>query len=133
MRWYLYQKTNEPAQNLHLKVYGKSQPATLSHILPILENFGLNVISSQSYELENLDLWMQAYALQLKHSADAANIDMGVVAKQVEEGLGLIWQGAIENDSLNQLILTTPLDAYEVVILRALSHYMLQAKAPVSL
>ncbi|WP_368859567.1 hypothetical protein, partial [Georgenia satyanarayanai] len=36
-------------------MYGKSQPATLSHILPILENFGLNVISSQSYELENLD------------------------------------------------------------------------------
>lgn len=133
MRWYLYQKTNEPAQNLHLKVYGKSQPATLSHILPILENFGLNVISSQSYELENLDLWMQAYALQLKHSTDAANLDMAVVAKQVEEGLGLIWQGAIENDSLNELILTTPLDAHEVVLLRALSHYMLQAKAPFSL
>lgn len=129
--WYLYQTKGETAQDLHLKVYGNATPATLSHILPILENFGLNVISSQTYELESLDLWMQAYAMQLRQSDSP--IDMAVVAKQVEQALGLIWQGVIENDPLNELVLTTPLDGYEVTILRALSHYMRQAKAPFSL
>lgn len=133
LTWYLYQSKGESAYDLHLKVYGTQSPATLSHILPILENFGLNVISSQTYELENLSLWMQSYALRLRHTGDIERIDMAVVGKQVEEGLGLIWHGAIENDSLNELILTTPLDAYEVAILRALSHYMRQAKAPFSL
>lgn len=128
--WYLYQSKGETAQDLHLKVYGNGSPATLSHILPILENFGLNVISSQTYELDSQDLWMQAYAMQLRQSS---HIDMSIVAKQVEEALALIWQGLVENDSLNELILTTPLDVHEVTVLRALSHYMRQAKAPFSL
>lgn len=133
LNWYLYQSKGESAHDLHLKVYGKNQPATLSHILPILENFGLNVISSQTYELEDLGLWLQSYVLQLRGTTDDNRIDMAIVGKQVEEALSLIWHGDIENDSLNELILTTPLDAHEVVILRALSHYMLQAKAPFSL
>lgn len=128
--WYLYQKTHEPAQNLHLKVYGRDMPATLSHILPILENFGLDVLNSQTYEVDSHGLWLQEYHLTLRQDV---TIDMAVVAKQVEDALALIWQGLTENDNLNELILTTPLDAHEVTVLRALSHYMLQAKAPFSL
>ena len=128
--WHLYQKANEPSQNLHLKVYGKNSPATLSHILPILENFGWNILNSQTYEFDEHALWLQEYHLSLRQDA---NIDIAVVDSQVEEALDLIWQGTIENDNLNELIVTTPLNAFEVVVLRALSHYMLQAKAPFSL
>lgn len=130
LNWYLYQVKGESRQSLHLKVYGQHTPATLSHILPILENFGLAVITAQTYEFEPLDVWLQEYELTLCHASD---LDMAVVGKQVEQALALIWQGDIENDKLNELVLTTPLDAYEVAILRALSHYMRQANAPFSL
>lgn len=130
LSWRLYQKTNESSQNLHLKVYGKNSPATLSHILPILENFGWDILNSQTYEFNEHELWLQEYHLSLRQDT---NIDMAVVGNQVEEALDLIWQGVIENDHLNELIVTTPLNAFEVAILRALSHYMLQAKAPFSL
>ena len=130
LSWHLYQKSNESPQSLHLKVYGKSSPATLSHILPILENFGWDVINAQTYEFAQHGLWLQAYHLVMREHAD---IDMSVVGKQVEQALDLMWQGALENDRLNELIVTTALNGLEVSVLRALSHYMLQAKAPFSL
>lgn len=129
LNWYLYQTTGESAERLHLKVYGQGNVATLSHILPILENFGLDVLSAQTYEFEPLGVWLQEYELSLRH---AGHIDMAIVGKQVEQALALFWQNTIENDSLNALVLLTPLDAYEVAILRALTHYMRQAKAPFS-
>ena len=128
--WSLYQDKDESQQDLHLKIYGNHTPATLSRILPILENFGLEVIGSQSYEFGVSQLWLQAYHLRLRQPSQ---LNMAVVATQVEDALDLIWQGAIENDGLNELVLVTPLDAHEVAVLRALSHYMLQAKAPFSL
>lgn len=139
LTWHLYQTTGETDQQLHLKVYGKGEPATLSKILPVLENFGLDVITAQTYEFsphsvannETSDYpWLQEYSLTLRHHSE---LDMAVVGKQVEEALALIWQGDVENDTLNELVLITPLDVHEVAILRALSHYMRQVKVPFSL
>lgn len=138
--WYLYQITGETDQQLHLKVYGKGEPATLSKILPVLENFGLDVITAQTYEFSphlgsnttktSHEPWLQEYSLTLCHHS---MLEMTVVGKQVEAALALIWQGKVENDGLNELVLTTPLDVHEVAILRALSHYMRQVKVPFSL
>lgn len=128
--WNVTQKA-EDDKSLSLKVYGKNTPKDLSTILPILENFGVAVVSSDTYEFgQNPKLWLQNYSLYLKN---VDSVDLSAVKMQFEEGLDLIQKGRVESDKLNELILTTDLSAYDVVVLRALSRYMVQAKALFSL
>lgn len=131
MIWHLYQSTGDASNQLHLKLYGREQPVILSKVLPILENFGVSVISAQTYEfdLPEQPIWMQEYELMLEH-VDAVN--MQVVRGQFEDSLKQIWAGLVESDSFNELVLTTKLDTFDVVVLRALSRYMVQARAPFS-
>ena len=74
-------------------------------------------------------IWMQEYELTLEH---VDTVNMQVVRGQFEDSLKQIWAGRVESDSFNELVLTTKLDTYDVVVLRALSRYMLQARAPFS-
>ena len=131
MIWHLYQSTGDARNQLHLKLYGREQPVILSKVLPILENFGVSVISAQTYEfdLPEQPIWMQEYELTLEH---VDTVNMQVVRGQFEDSLKQIWAGRVESDSFNELVLVTKLDTYDVVVLRALSRYMMQAKAPFS-
>ena len=131
MIWHLYQSTGDAGNQLHLKLYGRKQPVILSKVLPVLENFGVSVISAQTYEfdLPELPIWMQEYELTLEH---VDTVDMQVVREQFENSLQQIWAGKVESDPFNELVLITDLDTYGVVILRALSSYMRQARAPFS-
>lgn len=129
--WKLYQSTGDESNQLHLKLYGLDKPTILSNILPILEDFGVSVVSAQTYEFEvpEQPMWLQEYELTLHN---AKSIDLAVVREQFEDSLAQIWAGRVESDSLNELILATRLGTFEVVILRALMRYILQAKAPFS-
>ena len=131
MIWHLYQSTGDASNQLHLKLYGHQQPVILSKVLPVLENFGVSVVSAQTYEfdLPEQPIWMQEYELTLEH---VDTVDMRVVRDQFEDSLQQIWTGRVESDPFNELVLITELDTYDVVVLRALSSYMRQAKAPFS-
>ncbi len=130
MAWRLYQPVGESADKLTLKLYGQGEPSILSHVLPILENFGVLVLNADSFKFDNTHgAWIQEYQLKLR---DGISVDLNAVRTQFEDSLREIWQGKIESDKLNELILTTNLDAYDVVLLRALSRYIVQARAPFS-
>ncbi|MBV7433403.1 NAD-glutamate dehydrogenase [Cardiobacteriaceae bacterium TAE3-ERU3] len=129
---YLYQSAGESSDQLHLKMYGYGKQASLSNVLPILEDFGVAVSAAFPYEFNLEDghkLWMQEYDLYLRN---AKAVDMAMVRSQVEESLHRVWNGEVESDRFNELVLTTELNVDDVVILRALSRYMLQARAPFS-
>ena len=131
MNWHLYRSTGDAGNMLHLKLYGREQPVILSKVLPILEDFGVSVISAQTYEfdLPHQPIWMQEYDLILEN---VDTVNMQVVGNQFEDSLKQIWAGRVESDPFNELILTTELGTYDVVVLRALSSYMRQARAPFS-
>ena len=120
MIWHLYQSTTDAENQLHLKLYGNQQPVTLSDVLPVLENFGVAVITAQTYsfDLQGQPIWMQEYELTLAH---VDNVDMQVVRSQFENSLQEIWAGRVDDDGLNELVLTTKLDTYDEVVLRALA------------
>ena len=132
MIWHLYQTTEDSESQLRLKLYGNEQPVTLSDVLPVLENFGVSVITAQTYTFNLADqpIWMQEYELILAH-VDA--VDMQVVRSQFEDSLQEIWAGRVDDDGFNELVLITKLDTYDVVVLRALSRYMHQARAGFSI
>lgn len=103
MIWKLYQSTGDDSNQLHLKLYGLNQPTILSNILPILENFGVLVVSAQTYEFDVPDqpMWLQEYELTLRNEK---TIDLAVVREQFEDSLAQIWAGHVESDSLNELV-----------------------------
>lgn len=129
--WRLFQSAGSANDELSLKLYGLNHPATLSNVLPILENFGLSVISAQTYNFHGTKnkAWLQEYRLKIK---SGALIDLELVRHQFENALDEIWYGRVESDKLNELILITDADTYDVVMLRALSRYIVQARAPFS-
>ncbi|MFB2538350.1 MULTISPECIES: NAD-glutamate dehydrogenase [unclassified Acinetobacter] len=127
LQWQFNQKADGA---LSLNLYGLDTPVALSNVLPILENFGVSVVTAQTYRFDaQKQAWLQEYRLALKNVSE---IDFATVKTQFENTLDEIWQGKVESDKLNELILTTTLDTYDVVVLRALSRYMIQATAPFS-
>ncbi|SUO97680.1 NAD-glutamate dehydrogenase [Suttonella ornithocola] len=129
---HLFQSSGERKDRLHLKLYGRQEAPTLTYILPKLEHFGVLVSAAHPFKIQpnaNDALWMQQYDLALR---DVQSIDMAVVRAQFENAFLRVCSGEIESDRLNELVLTSQLNADEVVILRALARYMIQARAPFS-
>ena len=112
------------ARQLQLKLYGRGQPASLSRVLPLLENIGFTVESVQPYAIAP-DYWLQQYALTLP-----AAIAPEMVESRLADAFRRIWTDATDSDRLNALLLTTALDIGEIAVLRALGKYMMQAGAP---
>ena len=111
-------------RQLQLKLYGRGQPASLSRVLPLLENIGFTVESVQPYAIAP-DYWLQQYALTLP-----AAIAPEAVESRLADAFRRIWTGTTDSDRLNALLLTTTLDIGEIAVLRALGKYIIQAGAP---
>ena len=112
------------ARQLQLKLYGRGQPASLSRVLPLLENIGFTVESVQPYAIAP-DYWLQQYTLTLP-----AVITPEAVESRLADAFRRIWTGTTDSDRLNALLLVTTLDIGEIAVLRALGKYIIQAGAP---
>ena len=112
------------ARQLQLKLYGRGQPASLSRVLPLLENIGFTVESVQPYAIAP-DYWLQQYTLTLP-----AAIAPEAVESRLADAFRRIWTGTTDSDRLNALLLVTTLDIGEIAVLRALGKYITQAGAP---
>jgi len=121
----LYQLPGEE-QFAHLKIYNPMTEIALSDILPLLENAGFRVIEEQPYLLtpKGLDgrIWIRDFKLQLP--ATVTNVAPRKDA--VEKTLLAAWQGEIENDRMNALVLLTDVTHREVMMLRAMAKYLKQ-------
>jgi glutamate dehydrogenase len=117
---------------MHLKIVKRGDPVPISDLLPMLENFGLRVISERPYELtwpEGGAAWIQDFELEHR---DRMQIDIAGLQTTFQEGLSAAWRGEIENDGFNRLLLAANLTAREIVILRAHCKYLLQTGVPFS-
>ena len=114
-----------------LKLYSLGNPLALSDVLPTLENFGLRVIRQDPTEILPRDggsQWLQAF--EVSHSG--SSLPAEVQRRYFEEAFLAAWNGSLENDGLNRLVLGAGLDARQVTIVRALTRYLLQTGLPFS-
>lgn len=119
----------EHNDQLRLKIYNQSTPVTLSDILPMLENFGFEVIAEKPYEVKFEDadnIWIHDFQIQYKNAEHARKVSE--IKDVFEEGLTAIWNNECENDSLNALIPQAKMPWRDVLILRAYTKYMRQTK-----
>lgn len=115
-----------------LRLFSQGKPLALSEILPLLENFGLRVISQEPSRItlrEGKYQWVQSFTISVK--GDCA---LGPVQQKrfFEEAFLACWQGQTENDGLHRLVLLAGLNARQIVCLRTLTRYLVQTELPFS-
>jgi glutamate dehydrogenase len=120
------------ADRVHLTIVKLGDPVPISDLLPMLENFGLRVISERPYELawpEGGAAWIQDFELEHR---ERLNLEEAGLATNFKEAFAAAWTGEIENDGFNRLLFGANLNAREVTILRAYCRYLLQTGVPFS-
>ena len=117
---------------VHLKIVKLGDPVPISDLLPMLENFGLRVISERPYELawpQGGAAWIQDFELEHR---ERLNLEEAGLETNFKEAFAAAWTGEIENDGFNRLLFAASLNAREVMILRAYCRYLLQTGVPFS-
>jgi len=127
LRLRLYRRPGEPATRMHFTLVQRDAPLPVSDLLPVVENFGLRLISERPYGLNwpTPDAaWIQDFELE---SRDGAAINVAAVSSRLAAGFTAVWRGEVENDGFNRLLLATDLTVREISVLRACCRWLLQA------
>ena len=132
LRLNLHRPAGQVATRVHLKFVKLGETIPISDMLPLLENFGLRVITERPYELawpEGGEAWIQDFELEHR---DGLPIDIARVGERFKEGVDAAWRGSIENDGFNRLVLLANLPSRDVVVVRLIAKYLLQTGVPFS-
>lgn len=114
------------ADNGHvaLRVY-QAQNVFLTELLPVLDNFGLTVISSEAVAVESrgAPLSFDSFVLSLD---EEQRLQLDDHAELLSSAIPAVLDKRIDNDPLNSLVLRAGLSWNEVDVLRGYLHYMRQ-------
>ncbi len=121
-----YRPIEDPASQLRLKIYRSGTLIPLSDCLPMLEHVGLKVLGEQAFEVrtnEQTEYWVHDFRME---DRDGGEIDLAACRARLEETLGRVWAGEVDDDGFNALVLKAGLDSRQTVILRAYFAYLRQ-------
>ncbi len=113
------------------KVYRTGSPITLSQVLPLLEDMGLEIVDEWPYSFERPGedgerrewAWVYDFGL-VDPPLDAEAVNQ--VKDLFEEAFVALWRGRVESDRLNALVVHGGLDWRQITVLRAYAKYLRQ-------
>src|SRR5262252_8589151 len=120
-----------------LTIHRTGSPITLTDVLPRLQHMGVEVVDEHPYEFPGAHpFWIYDFGLRRRavvasgpggRSTHVPHVSLASVAGQLEGALAALWNGEIEDDDFNTLVLDAGLTWSQVVVLRAYATYMRQA------
>ncbi len=122
----LYRPQEDTVGQLRFKLFHRDKPASLSDVLPMLENMGLNVIEETPYKIcpENgATRWILDFNM-MPTSSEVFELEN--IKDNFQEAFYQMWMQKAENDGFNRLVLSTGMNWREVSILRAIAKYLWQ-------
>jgi len=122
----LYRPPESAHDTLHFKLFHHGAAVTPSDSLPMLERMGLRVLEERPYRVAPTDgtpLWIHDFTLRV---LGETQVDIEALDEIFEDAFARIFDGTLENDGFNQLVLRARLDADEVTVLRAYARYLQQ-------
>ncbi len=128
----LYRPEPRRVNAFFLKIFRRQDAIPISDLLPMLENLGLKVIAERPYEIEfggGNRAWIQDLELEMRVPA-ALKFD--ALERELKQAFAAVWEGAVENDPFNQLVLAAGVPWRLVNVLRAYCRYLLQTGLPFS-
>ncbi|MBL6621598.1 MAG: NAD-glutamate dehydrogenase [Rickettsiales bacterium] len=113
-----------------LKLYSNKEKISLSRMMPILDDFGLQVIEEHTYKIcpnlsedSELEIMLHNFILKIP-SLNSRNFNK--IREIFEQAVIKCWQNEIENDSLNKLVLSSYISARDISLIRAYCRYLKQ-------
>ena len=119
-------RASEKGDDLHLKLFHRSEPVALSDMIPVLENIGFRVLMERPYEISLRDqdaIWVQDFALQT--TLEVA-VEIDEISSNFSAALRSIWSGDAEDDRFNRLLIAVGLDWRSVALFRLYARYLKQ-------
>ncbi len=123
MLFYQPQEEKPDSRFVKLKLFHLGEPIHLSDVLPMLENFGLRVIGESPYAIrtsEGETCWILDFSMLLTGNE---KFNLETVQSLFQNAFAKVWNGTLEDDGFNRLILGAELGGREVSILRAYAKY----------
>jgi glutamate dehydrogenase len=117
------------------KLYLAGEGVTLSQMLPVLQQMGVEVVDERPYELHHESgtrWWIYDFGLRV----DPAVVEDKTPEQQLrqrtlfQDAFGATWRGDAESDRFNSLVLSSGLSWRQAALLRAYSRYLRQAGVP---
>ncbi len=120
-----YRPIVENSEAVHFKTYVANQPLILSHLIPLFEHLGFQVISEKPHKIQTTDkiYWINDFCL-LPEATQITKLES--VKEAFQDAFYRIWAGQAENDNFNRLVLACGLNWREIAMLRAYSRYLRQ-------
>jgi glutamate dehydrogenase len=132
----IYRDNLADPNSLRATLQQLDEPLTLSKRVPILENFGFNVVSERTFKLtpkmdgEPRRVYLHDSDLQLRNGGGA---ELLARRTNLENGFLAVWSNTAANDRFNGLILSAGVDWRQAALLRAYGAYLRQTGAPYGL
>src|SRR5690606_8748132 len=117
---------------MRFKIFHPGSELSLSRMVPLLDNLGFQVIGEHPYQLAPAareDVWVHDFTL--KFSLDVA-IDVPGVRQNFLDAFRAVWQGTVDDDSFNWLVIGARLDWRSVALIRLYARYMKQLRMTLS-
>lgn len=130
-----HENASEKEAPYHLSFYHEGEAISPLRLLRIVENFGLTPISDSHYTC-NFEVNGEAREVHIHDFPIASTPEqwekLDPRQDVFEEALQAIWQRYAGNDRLNELLFLAEMNLPEVILLRAIGRYLMQARLPYS-
>ncbi|MFF9273507.1 NAD-glutamate dehydrogenase [Streptomyces griseosporeus] len=129
----LYEPVGAAPDERRFKIYRRGEAISLSRVLPVLAQLGVEVMDERPYELRCADrsiAWIYDFGLRMPRSksGSADGAYLGDDARErFQDAFAATWTGQAENDGFNALVLSAGLTWRQAMVLRAYAKYLRQA------
>ncbi len=128
----LYHPLEAPAGHLRIKLFRQRRPISLSTVLPMLENMGVSVSDERPHEVRphrGTPVWIHDLGMEFHQNE---SVEPESVRHHFHEAFARVWDGRVENDGFNRLVLHAHCTWRQAVMLRSYCKYLLQTDFPFS-
>ncbi|MEB3067619.1 NAD-glutamate dehydrogenase [[Mycobacterium] vasticus] len=111
--------------------------ASLSQLLPMLQCMGVAVLEERPFTVtraDGLQVWIYKFRVSAHPTIDIpeTGAERDDAEQRFADGVTAIWEGRVEPDRFNELVLRAGLNWHQVVVLRGYAKYLRQARFPYS-
>ncbi len=123
---HFYRKPEEPAETLHLKLYRMGTTMPLSEVIATLENLGLRVSSEHPYHIDRSQ--REPVTILDFDLIFPERLDLREISERFADAFVRIWEGKVDDDRYNRLILGAGLTWRQTNVLRTYARYLKQIR-----
>jgi glutamate dehydrogenase len=129
LRSSLYEPVGAAPDERRFKLY-RTQPLSLTTVLPFFRNLGLEVVDERPYTIRRSDgAKVYIYDFGLRHPGLSSSASS---REDLTDAFEAAWSGRAESDGFDQLVIAAGMSWRQVVVLRAYARYLRQAGSPYS-